>query len=245
MIFDGKAFAEEIISSLPRKSAKLAIFLDPNNAGGVKYVERKVAVAKRLGVEVEVSNPNSQISMNIQVANIKSQIEKLNKDETVTGIMIQLPLGFGIWDLDIASGVAREKDVDGLREDSPFLPAAVLAVQKVLNAQYSVLRDKNICIVGSNGFIGKKLMQVYPGAVGMDKEDFSAAKVKEFDVVISATGQECLIKDVKEGAVCIDLGFPRGDFDPKIAEKASFFTPVPGGVGPVTVACLFENLLLK
>lgn len=182
---------------------------------------------------------NPQIPVNIQVANIKSQIEKLNKDETVTGIMIQLPLGFGILDLDIASGIACEKDVDGLRKDSPFLPAAVLAVKKILT------QTGSICIVGSKGFIGRKLMQIYPNAIGMDKENFDSEKIKEFDIVISATGQEGLIKDIKEGAVCIDLGFPRGDFSPECNRRASFFTPVPGGVGPITVACLFENLLLQ
>ena len=77
---------------------------------------------------------------------------------------------------------------------------------------------------------------------GMDKENFDPEKIKEFDVIISVTGQPGLIKEVKEDAVCIDLGFPRGDFDPECNRRASFFTPVPGGVGPVTVACLFENL---
>lgn len=241
MVFDGKKFAEEIISKLPKKHAKLAIFLDSSNISGAKYVERKIAVAERLGVEVEVTMTNSQIPMNIQVTNIKSQIDKLNNDETVTGIMIQLPLGFGHLDLDIASGIAREKDVDGLREDSKFLPAAVRAVREILRSNIQDLGS--ICVVGSKGFIGRKLMQIYPSATGMDKENFDPEKIKEFDVIISVTGQPGLIKEVKEDAVCIDLGFPRGDFDPSTALRASFFTPVPGGVGPVTVACLFENLL--
>ncbi|MEK7198960.1 MAG: hypothetical protein AAB212_03445 [Bacteroidota bacterium] len=77
----------------------------------------------------------------------------------------------------------------------------------------------------------------------MDKEDFDPSTLLRADVIISATGQAGLIKAVKDGAICIDLGFPKGDFDPELAQKASFFTPVPGGVGPVTVACLFENLL--
>lgn len=248
MIFDGKAFAEEIISSLPHKPAKLAIFLSDDNVSGARYVKIKSEVAKRLGVEVEVTMTNPQIPVNIQVANIKSQIEKLNKDETVTGIMIQLPLGFGILDLDIASGIAREKDVDGLREDSPFLPAAVLAVKKILNVYSSeFMVHRKIAIVGSNGFIGKKLVKLLRTTnnelITIDKENFNAEKIKSADIVISATGQEGLIKDIKEGAVCIDLGFPRGDFSSECIRRASFFTPVPGGVGPVTVACLFENLL--
>lgn len=247
MVFDGKAFAEEIISSLPHKPAKLAIFLSDDNVSGARYVKIKSEVAKRLGVEVEVTMTNPQIPVNIQVANIKSQIEKLNKDETVTGIMIQLPLGFGILDLDIASGIAREKDVDGLREDSPYLPAAVLAVYKILNIQCPMFNDKTVCVVGSKGFIGSRLVKLLTPRcqllTPMDADNFDPEKVKLADIIISATGQEGLIKDIKEGAVCIDLGFPRGDFSPECNRRASFFTPVPGGVGPVTVACLFENLL--
>jgi methylenetetrahydrofolate dehydrogenase (NADP+)/methenyltetrahydrofolate cyclohydrolase len=227
MIFDGKAFAEEIISKLPHKTClpagrkpKLAIFLDPNNVSGAKYVERKMKLAIRLGVEVVMN--------------------KIDGDET--GIMVQLPHPNA---KELIAQIPPEKDVDGLKEDSKFLPAAVHAVQTVLSAKCQVL-GKTICIVGSKGFIGRKLMKVLGirySVFGMDKEDFDPEKIKEFDIVISATGQEGLIKDIKAGAVCIDLGFPKGDFDPKVAEKASFFTPVPGGVGPVTVACLFENLL--
>jgi len=249
MIFDGKAFAEKIISKLPRKKAKLAIFLSEDNISGVRYVKIKTETAQRLGVEVEVTMTNPQIPMNIQVTNIKSQIEKLNKDETVTGIMIQLPLGFDHLDLDIASGIAREKDVDGLRDDSPYLPAAVLAVKKILDAYSSeFMVHGKIAIVGSNGFIGQKLIKLLRTTnnelIAIDKDNFDSEKIKLADIVISATGQAGLIKDIKNGAVCIDLGFPKGDFNPEVAKKASFFTPVPGGVGPVTVACLFENLLI-
>lgn len=224
MIFDGKAFAEEIISSLPHKPAKLAIFLSDDNVSGARYVKIKTEIAKRLGVEIVMN--------------------RIDGDEN--GIMVQLPHPNA---QEIIAKISPEKDVDGLREDSPFLPAAVLAVHKILGSMIYDLGSKSICIIGSNGFIGKKLLKSYilnhKSVIGMDKENFDPEKIKEFDIVISATGQEGLIKDIKEGAACIDLGFPRGDFSPECNRRASFFTPVPGGVGPVTVACLFENLLLK
>ena len=212
MIFDGKQFAQELIAGLPRKKAKLAIFLSDDNISGARYVKIKTEVAKRLGVEIVMN--------------------RIDGDED--GIMVQLPHPNA---QEIISKIPPEKDVDGLREDSLFLPAVVLAVKKILT------KTENICIVGSNGFVGKNLMKLYPNATGMDKGDFDPEKIKTFDIVISATGSPNLIKDIKEGTICIDLGFPKGDFDPSTALRASFFTPVPGGVGPVTVACLFENLL--
>lgn len=225
MIFDGKKFAEEIISKLPKKKAKLAIFLDPSNVSGAKYVEKKVEVGKRLGVEIVMN--------------------KIDGDED--GIMVQLPHPKAS---ELISQIPPEKDVDGLREDSPFRSATVMAVLAVLGEAKRTRRDLvRLVIVGSRGFVGRKLCHEFRtanyGLVGMDKEDFDPEKIKMADVVISATGRVGLIKPdmVKDGVVAIDIGYPKGDFDPEVAKKASFFTPVPGGVGPVTVAMLFANLL--
>lgn len=222
MTFDGKKFAEEIISKLPKKKAKLAIFLDPENVSGAKYVQKKMEMARRLGVEVVVNRTDG--------------------DEN--GIMVQMPHPDAE---NLIAQIPPEKDVDGLREDSPYQPAVVRAVISVLSAQCSVLWDKKICVIGCNGFVGRKLMQAFPDAVGMDKEDFDPERSRRADVVISCTGRAGLIKPdmVKDGVVAIDIGYPKGDFDPEVAKKASFFTPVPGGVGPVTVVMLFANLLEK
>ncbi len=222
MIFDGKKFAEEIIAKLPKKKAKLAIFLDQKNASGAKYVQKKIELAKRLGVEIVMNKV----------------------DGSEDGIMVQLP------HLDAENLIAKippEKDVDGLREDSLYQPAVVRAVCEILGHS---LKDypfwsKRIILVGAKGFVGRRLMRGLPNAIGMDKDDFDPSALLGADVVISATGQAGIIKPemVKEGVIAIDVGYPRGDFDPEVAQKASFFTPVPGGVGPVTVACLFANLL--
>lgn len=224
MVFDGKAFAEGIISKLPHKKAKLAIFLSDDNVSGARYVKIKTEIAKRLGVEIVMN--------------------RIEGDEN--GIMVQLPHPNA---QEIIAKISPEKDVDGLRKDSPFLPAAVLAVYKILNIQCPMFNDKRVCVVGSKGFIGSRLVKLLTPRcqllTPMDADNFDPEKVKLADIIISATGHEGLIKDIKEGAVCIDLGFPRGDFTHSTALRASFFTPVPGGVGPVTVACLFENLLIE
>lgn len=240
MIFDGKSFARKIIEDLKKLKTqkKLVVIYNPDHKPSRIYTNIKEKVARELGVEFEKIQidkfTNSQI---------KDKIQNSNKDDLVNGIMVQVPLGNRDLELEIIGLIDLKKDVDGLRGDSPYLPAVVRAVQTVLSAKCQVL-GKSICIIGSKGFVGKKLMQVFPMAIGMDKINYEASKIKDFDIVISATGIANLISDVKPGAVCIDVGYPNGDFAPSTALKASFYTPVPGGIGPVTVACLFQNLLL-
>ncbi|KKU02519.1 MAG: Bifunctional protein FolD [Candidatus Amesbacteria bacterium GW2011_GWB1_47_26] len=229
MIFDGKKFAEEIIAKLPRRKAKLAIFLDPGNVSGAKYVQKKIEVAKRLGVEIV-----------------------MNKiDGSEDGIMVQLPHPRA---KELIANIPPKKDVDGLREDSPYQPAVVRAIVEILNNAPSDPplnlrggRKGVILIVGCRGFVGRKLMQVLPNAIGMDKGDFDPSTTLRADVVISTTGQKDLIDSdmVRDGFIAIDVGYPDAEFTPAALAKASFYTPVPGGVGPVTVACLFTNLLVE
>ncbi len=220
MIFDGKKFAEEIISKLPKREAKLVIFLDPENVSGAKYVQKKIELAKRLGVEIVMN--------------------KIDGNED--GIMVQLPHPNA---RELISQIPPEKDVDGLKEGSLYLPAVVRAVKEVLLSLQEDLLQKKIVVVGARGFVGRKLTQVFSNATGMDKDDFDAEKIKVADVVISATGEKNLIDGdmVRDGFIAIDVGYPDAEFTPAALAKASFYTPVPGGVGPVTVAMLFANLL--
>lgn len=136
------------------------------------------------------------------------------------------------------------KDVDGLKKDGPFKPAVVRAVLTILKSQ--IPNPKNIMIVGSEGFVGRRLVTEL-GCEGMDKEDFdpSSLKLRRADVIISCTGQADLINGsmVKNGFMAIDVGYPKAEFAHSALLRASFYTPVPGGVGPVTVACLFKNLV--
>lgn len=177
----------------------------------------------------------------LPVAQIGQKVVEWSSDEAVDGIMIQMPF---TGSEELIPLIDPKKDVDGLRDDSPYIPAAVRAVKEVLSASQEHLLQKRMVVVGSRGEVGRKLMKSFPGSAGIDKND-NFEILEDADVVISATGQAGLIKPemVKEGVIAIDVGYPKGDFDPKVAEKASFFTPVPGGVGPVTVVCLFMNLL--
>lgn len=221
MIFDGKKFAEEVIAKLPKKKTKLAIYLDPYNATGARYVEKKIQLAKRLGVEIVMNRTDG------------------NED----GIVVQLPHPKA---KALISQIPLQKDVDGLKDDSPYMPAVVRAVTMILNTEdLRLLKRRKIVVVGSKGFVGGKLLRVLPGAMGVDKEDFDSLKLQTADIIISATGQKDMITSdmVTDGFIAIDVGYPEAEFTKEALAKSSFYTPVPGGVGPVTVACLFANLL--
>jgi methylenetetrahydrofolate dehydrogenase (NADP+) / methenyltetrahydrofolate cyclohydrolase len=229
MIFDGLQFAKGLevelkdkLAKLPRK--KIIAILDPNNSGGKVYTRLKQKMAERLGVDFEI------------METLMPDIESLNRDQSVNGIMIQLPFPNSEFLINL---IDLNKDIDGLRDDSLYKPAVVKAVLKILP-----IKSGQIVIVGSKGEVGRRLMLELPQATGIDQGD-SLEVLKDADIIVSATGQTGLIKPemVKKGVVAIDVGFPKGDLDPEIVHKASFFTPVPGGVGPVTVVSLFENLL--
>jgi methylenetetrahydrofolate dehydrogenase (NADP+)/methenyltetrahydrofolate cyclohydrolase len=184
----------------------------------------------------------------------------LNLDNTVYGIMIQMPLPVSLDEKhdQIVNLINPEKDVDGLREDSSFLHPTSKAVIDILHeaeknsevSQYVKDSPLRIVVVGATGMVGKPLVKEL-NEEGYDviecntkTKDLGAETVKG-DVVISATGIQSLIKGdmVKENSILIDVGSPKGDFSPVALDKSAFYTPVPGGVGPVTIACLLENLV--
>lgn len=230
MIFSGKDFSEQIVKDLEVKfrnlshPASLAVLVDSRNEGAVKYTALKRKMASRLGVEFK-------------------EVNNLDEANFADGIIIQLPYPNSS---ELISHIPLEKDVDGLREESLYKPAVVRAVLEIL-AVNNFLNLSTI-IIGNEGFVGKRLQKELH-CDGMDKDDFdpTSPRLRGASVIISCTGQAGLIKPemVKDGVVAIDVGYPKGDFDPQVAEKASFFTPVPGGVGPVTVVMLFKNLVDK
>jgi methylenetetrahydrofolate dehydrogenase (NADP+)/methenyltetrahydrofolate cyclohydrolase len=199
------------------------------------YTNIKARKAREMGVDIEAI---SQLT----IADAAEKIQMMNGDSTVDGIMVQLPYSNSQILIDL---IDPKKDVDGLRKDSSFKPAVVRAVMEILTREVKISQYEGVMVVGNRGEVGGRLQKEL-GCLGMDREDFptSIEKLLRASVVISATGQSGLIHPgmVKEGVVAIDVGYPKGDFDPEVAKKAAFFTPVPGGVGPVTVVMLFANL---
>ncbi len=243
IIFDGKKFAadkEEILKQkvleLKRKSIfpKLVAILVGDNPASVLYTNLKKQAAERIGVQFEIVNSLEKIN-------------DLNNDKSVHGIMIQLPLPLEIRNStsEILNQIASEKDVDGQRENSKFLPATVKAILQIIPKN----NFKTIAVVGSKGAVGSKLIKEFQKKnfkiIALDKDD-DLQQIKNCDVVISATGVPNLITAnlIKDNAIVIDVGSPKGDVDfAEVSKKVSFITPVPGGVGPVTIISLMENLV--
>ncbi len=242
MIFDGRAEAkkieEKLIASGRLLGKSLLILQCDGKDKESTYIGLKREMGERLGIRVKV-----------KVLRKKEEVrEVLGKKIDESGVLVQLPiLGAGCEETEeILTAIPVEKDVDGLNSASSFQPAVVRAVLRILKIA-RVEEGRRIGVVGAEGLVGRRLMRDLGGAgyscLGFDLGD-DLAGLLACETIVSATGVANLIqpKMVKEDIVAIDLGYPRGEFDQRVAQKADFFTPVPGGVGPLTVICLFENL---
>ncbi len=264
MRFDGRIFAGKIEFELKEKVAllgsrpRLVIFLVGEDEGSVKYVELKKQLGKRIGVEVEVRQGRFSLKQ------LMKEVKRAVGDGKTDGLMVQLPIG----DLSkeetekILRLIPLGKDVDGLNPENieliesgeqSFLPAVVRSVERILDEGFSetgmeIDEKLKIGVVGAAGNVGRPLIMRLR-RFGMEVVELEQGDdlfmLKSCDVVISCTGRAGIVKKemIKKGAICIDIGFPKGDCEDKVTEVASFFTPVPGGVGPVTVVSLMENVV--
>lgn len=263
IIFDGKAAAEKIkqelkqIVSSGNTPGKLGVIMVEGNKGSEVYVGRKMELAKDLGVPTEL------FSLPVfEPEKIREKIAQWASSVEFVGIMVQLPLtGASRKERDeILRIIPLGKDVDGLNPANlelisqgkqTFLPATVVAVEHVLQTQ-GVLAKANserFAIVGSEGMVGKALVArlKYLGVELVELDvNVDLSPLADCGVVISCTGVPCLISGelLKKGVVAIDVGYPAGDFQfETVAPKASLITPVPGGIGPLTVAMLLANVV--
>jgi len=255
-----KPFVEKIEKEILKKTRGmktppvLAIVLAGNDPASLSYVKRKELAAKKLGCEAKLFH----LSADTNETEIITLIKKINADKKISGVIVQLPLPEGFNTEKIISSIAKRKDVDNLRGDSPFISPAVQAIWTLLNTENKPSKKANVLIVGYGRIIGK------PMHTFLLKKKFTNIKIadiktknlsslaKKADIIISGAGKANLIKDVKKNAIVIDVGASLhqgkivGDVDLKrVAKKAKILTPVPGGVGPLTVAYLFKNLVLS
>lgn len=244
VVFDGRSVAKKIQETLMKagslKGKKLVILQCDGKNHESNYVRLKREMGEQLGVSVRVVFVSGKDK-------ILEELRRANQGDA-DGVLVQLPLE-GVSKQgteEILSTIDTSKDIDGLNPKSKFIPAAVLSVETVLEKS-NVGTDMPVAIVGARGQVGKRLYDRLTelGYVvsGYDLGD-DLSGLREFKVVISCTGVERLIKPemVKDGFVGIDLGYPRGEISPEAAARAGFITPVPGGVGPLTVVSLFVNL---
>ena len=268
---DGKAFSQTVLEKIREehsqlkekygKPAGLAVVIVGNNPASQVYVKNKIRACENVGFYSE----NIELDENISEKELLQEINKLNKNDRINGILVQLPLPAHINELKIIDSISPEKDVDGFHvsnigkmvigDETGFLSCTPYGIMQLLEEYKIEIAGKDAVIIGRSNIVGKPmaLMLIQKGATvqvcNSNTKDLRK-KLNKADIIIVAAGVPKLLKkeDVKEGAVVIDVGINRvdgeicGDVDYEgVAEKTSYITPVPGGVGPMTIASLIKN----
>lgn len=262
MIIDGNKINGEIKENLREraKGLSLAIIWVGDDSVSAKYVEKKKLFGEDIGVHVEIF----KYSAGIFTSELIEEIKSISKDHS--GIIVQLPLPKQIDSAMALSMIPADKDVDLLSDwayqkfvegKSPILPPVVASIKEIFERNgVNDLHGLHAVIVGRGKLVGKPaaVWLANQGAsvdlLGRDTIDLSPF-TKKADIIIAGAGVPNLIKldMVCDGVIVIDAatsdasGKIVGDVDPAVADKARIFSPVPGGVGPITVAMLFKNLV--
>jgi len=255
-LLEGRPVAEKIkeeiklsVQSLGRIPV-LASLLAGANPGAAAYVRAQEKIASELGIDYKLH----QLPENISEDELIDFIIKLNEDSSVNGIIVQMPLPQHLDYKKISKFISPKKDIEGMHLCTPT------AVMELLNSTGIDLYGKEVVVVGHSEIVGKplalflleKFATVTICHIATSKARRLEEHVRRAEVLIVAVGQAGLIKGewIKEGAIVIDVGINRigdkivGDVEFEAAKKhAGFITPVPGGVGPLTVAILMRNLL--
>lgn len=269
VLMDGKALRDKILIELKERiqekniNAILAIILVGENEASKIYIKNKVKACEEIGITPKVYN----LSKNTSEDELCELISELNMDSDVTGIILQSPVP-GHIDFDKCSSLIKNnKDVDGFTMSNTYdlylnneslIPCTVKAVIKILEEYEIDLEGANVVVVGRGNIVGKPLLLALLNrnatvTIAHSKTKNLKEITKKADILISAVGKPNLIKEdmVKENATVIDVGISRvnckvvGDVDfGNVSKKCSYITPVPGGVGPVTVAMIMENVLI-
>ena len=268
---DGKAFSQVILEKIREehnqlkekygKQAGLAVVIVGNNPASQVYVRNKMKACENVGFYSE----NIELDENISEKELLQERNKLNKNDRINGILVQLPLPSHINELKIIDSISPEKDVDGFHvanigkmvigDETGFISCTPYGIMQLLEEYKIEIAGKDAVIIGRSNIVGKPmaLMLIQKGAtvqVCNSRTKDLRKKLNDADIIIVAAGVPKLLKkeDVKEGAVVIDVGINRvdgkicGDVDyEEVAERASYITPVPGGVGPMTIASLIKN----
>ncbi len=269
-IIDGKAVAKHIRENIAKEVEKLsheglhpglAVVLVGNNPASMVYVRNKGEACRAAGIYSEEHRLTEETSE----AELLGVIDKLNKDNRIHGILVQLPLPERINKENILKAISPEKDVDGFHEinmgrlmtgHDGLVPCTPLGIIKLLDHYHIPVEGKNAVIVGRSNIVGKPvaLMLLHRNAtvtICHTRTKNMPEVCRQADILIAAVGRSHMISGdmIKDGAVVIDVGINRqdsgklaGDVDFEGAsEKASWITPVPGGVGPMTIAMLLYN----
>ena len=265
---DGKALAAKVKAQVAEKAAKLprqsglAVVLVGEDSASQVYVRGKEADCGECGIR---SFPYRLPAETTQ-QELLDLIEKLNRDPAVDGILVQLPLPKGLDEARVLALIDPKKDVDGfhamnagkLMSGQPgFVPCTPLGVMKLLEAYDIPTRGKHAVVIGRSNIVGKPMAMLLLAAdatvtICHSKTENLAEIARQADILVAAVGRPNFVTGemIKPGAAVIDVGINRingeliGDVNAKeAAEKAAYLTPVPGGVGQMTIAMLLSNTL--
>ncbi len=258
-ILNGKVIRDEIILKLKQKVSGLSIkpILAIVQVGDLlesnKYIKAKKTFGEKIGVEVR----HIQFSDTISQDEVIVEIQRLNQDEIVKGIIVQLPIPKNLNSLEIIETIDPAKDVDGLTLLTKFTPATARGVMTLLDYYKIEVLNKKVVVMGRSKLVGEpvaKLLSLRGASVETVHSQTENPKeiTKTADILIVAIGKAQLIDEtyIKPGVVIVDVGINLiddklvGDVNfEKVKDIASAITPVPGGVGPLTVASLFQNMV--
>jgi len=233
-LLNGKKISQKILNNLKKEierkklKLRLAVVLVGEDLDSKIFVKEKRKACELVGIDFELF----QLPEQIQQIELAEKIKEIVKSD-ISGLVIQLPLPKHINADKILNLVPKEKDAE-------LISPVVCAIRRLLEEYKISLKNKNIVLIGKGRLVGQ------PVANWLKKQDlnFSGLKdIKQADVVISGVGRTNFIKGdmIKKGAMVIDVGRDI-DFE-TVSKKAGYLTPTPGGVGPMTVACLLKNLV--
>ena len=268
IILDGKKYRDELLNKYKiiidneKLSIELHIILIGNNLASELYVGNKVKYSTQVGIKAIVH----RLKENVTEDEVISLINNLNNDINVTGIILQTPIPKHINLNKCIDKISPTKDVDGITKENTFalyqnkeeiLPCTVKGIIMLLEHNNINFEGKNVVILGRSEIVGKPLALALVNrnatvTLCHSKTNDLYLKTKEADILISAIGKAKFVTKnmVKAGFIGIDVGINDdngqlcGDFDyENIKDYASFITPVPGGIGPMTIAMIIDNLI--
>ncbi|HHD6675342.1 TPA: bifunctional methylenetetrahydrofolate dehydrogenase/methenyltetrahydrofolate cyclohydrolase FolD [Staphylococcus aureus] len=272
-ILDGKQIAKDYrqglqdqVEALKEKgfTPKLSVILVGNDGASQSYVRSKKKAAEKIGMISEIVH----LEETATEEEVLNELNRLNNDDSVSGILVQVPLPKQVSEQKILEAINPEKDVDGFHpinigklyiDEQTFVPCTPLGIMEILKHADIDLEAKNAVVIGRSHIVGQpvsKLLLQKNASVTIlhSRSKDMASYLKDADVIVSAVGKPSLVtKDVvKEGAVIIDVGNTpdengklKGDVDyDAVKEIAGAITPVPGGVGPLTITMVLNNTLL-
>jgi methylenetetrahydrofolate dehydrogenase (NADP+)/methenyltetrahydrofolate cyclohydrolase len=263
---NGRELAARVRAEVAAEAAELggvclATVLVGDDPASHLYIGSKHKAATEAGIEAR----DHRLPADTPEADLLALVAELNADDEVDGILVQLPLPDGVDDVRVTHAIAPVKDVDGLHPVNAghlylgtpaHIPATPWGCMELLHEHEIAVRGKEAVVIGRSQLVGKPMAMLLLAehatvTICHSRTADLAAEVRRAEIVVAAVGRPGLVTPdwVKPGAAVIDVGQIvtdeglRGDVDPAVADVAGWYTPVPGGVGPMTIAMLLKSAL--